>query len=145
MTEANWSQLITMLGVVAIPGVISCIVSCWASWLSFKARVAASTAAGAADAAVKASQSNGENIDRLRKAVDGRFTELLSSTAGRAKLEGFLEGGHAEVAKAAAAAVEAKEKVTMADAKTVATAHALLITAAEAARQVLAVAEQKAS
>ncbi len=140
MTEANWSQLITMLGVVAVPGVISCIVSCWSNWLSFKARVAATTAADMATTAALESKSNGEDIKKLRQAVDGRFTELLASTEGRAKLEGFLEGGAAEVAKAAATLAIAKGDIAEADLKTVSVAHALLETAAEAARGVIATA-----
>ncbi len=136
MTEANWSQLIAMCGAVAIPGLISC----WLGWLSFKKSQLASEIASDA---VKIGRSNGEDISDLRNAVDGRFTELLSTTAGRAKLEGFLEGSVAEIAKAAAVAIDAKERVSLADARTVATAHALLVTAAETAREVLKVAEEK--
>ncbi len=138
MTEANWTQLIAMCGAVAVPG----IVSCYLGWLSLKKSQLAAMTAGAA---AVASKSNGENIERLRQAVDGRFSELLSSTAGRAKLEGFLEGGVAEAAKAAAVATDARENVALADSKTVATAHALLVTAAEAAREVLARAEAVAA
>ncbi len=132
MTEANWTQLIAMCGAVAIPG----IVSCWLGWLSFKK---SQSAEASAVLAAQTSQSNSNNIDHLRKAVDGRFTELLSTTAGRAKLEGFLEGGIAEAAKAAAA----KSDLALIDSNTISAAHALLETAAEAAMKVLATAAEK--
>ncbi len=132
MTEANWTQLIAMCGAVAIPG----IVSCWLGWLSFKK---SQSAEANSVLAAQTSQSNSDNIDRLRKAVDGRFTELLSSTAGRAKLEGFLEGGVAEAAKAAAS----KGDIALMDSNTISAAHALLETAAAAAVKVLATAAKK--
>jgi hypothetical protein len=130
MSEANWAQLIAMTGAVAIPGFVSCFFG-WLSWQKSKA-------------AYEKSSDNSNDLQKLREAVDGRFTQLLSTTAGRAHIEGFLAGSIAEAAKSVAVTVSAKDHLDAIDAKTVATAQALLITAAEAARNVLDVAKDKA-